>query len=554
MILDTDKLRNDAAYREDARFRFMTDHFFAAEVMGFKEFNRKIHKSAVDLFFPKNPNVPVEDQHPKKFRMHLDPRKTFKTTLGLVDTAQWLAAHGSRLTLLYETATQPLAASMMNVTVQYFSGGLLGTLFPECTFTKRKKEDAYDCDQRTEPSIDPTIGYTSPLTSQSGWHPLLMNVDDLENAVNSGLAASDESRSNLTATYRTNKFLLRAGGYLNVRGTRYHPFDTYGKELETMNPDKWEILIRSAVIVKDGSRLMPGEFPAMEDLELPFAELREMDYYSLRDMFYEDYETFMCQEMNDPMGGAVSKFDPKFYLASQIEPDKIPLFGDTYLCWRVPYGGKDYMATHDEAALARIANGKVYILEAWRGVYGTTTRAERIVKAMKEHEADGLLLEALPGTEYIKANIRNEALKRNINVRIQWLEFEEDDNRRNASMLQTEPLMRSGRLLFSTAMGHRADCQKQFLNFGLLQDNGIVDCISKLAERVPISLFRANMTEAEIEYQRQVREEAQWNAMFGQAGLKAMDEEARMKAQATILAMESVNEHGFAPLPGGLDG
>ena len=277
-----------------------------------------------------------------------------------------------------------------------------------------------------------------------------------------------------------------------------------------------------------------------------------MDYYSLRDLFYANYETFMSQQQNDPLGGAVQAFDEKAFEACQIAPEKIPMFGDTFLCWRLPYGGKDWM--HDEAALARIVNGKVYVLEAWKGVYGTTTRAERIVKAMKENDADGLILEAMPGTEYVGANIRNEAMKRNISVRIQWLEFEEDDNRRNAAMLQADPLMRSGRLLFSTAMGHRADCRKQFLNFGLLPENGIVDCISKLAEKVPISLFRANMTEAEIEYQRQVREEAQWNAMFGQEGMKVVDEQARQQAEATILAMNSMNEHGFPPLPGGLDG
>jgi hypothetical protein len=547
-------LQSDAAYREDARFRFMTDHFFAAECMGFMEFNRKVHQAAVDLFFPKNPNVSIEEQHPIKFRMHLDPRKTFKTTLGLVDTAQWIAAQSSRLTLLYETATQPLAASMMRVTVQHFGRGILGCMFPEIAFTKRQREDCYDSDTRTEPSIDPSVGYTSPGSAQAGWHPYLMNVDDAVDAVNSGIHAPDESRLKLISTHDTNKNLLRAGGYMNIRGTRYHPFDLYGHELEAMNPKKWRTLIRSSITVKDGSRLMPGQFPDIDDVVVNFGELREMDYYSLRDLFFANYETFMSQQQNDPMGGAIASFEEKVFEACQMAPEKLPPIGDIYLCWRMPYGGKPCMATHDEAALARIVNGKVYILEAWRGVYGTTTRAERIVKAMREHEADGLILEALPGTEYIAANIRNEALKRNLSVRIQWVEFEEDDNRRNAAMLQCEPLMRSGRLLFSTAMGHHADCRKQFLNFGLVQENGIVDCISKLAERVPISLLRANMTEAEIEYQREVRENAQWNAIFEQMGMPDIEEKERQQAEATALAMNAVNDLGFPPLPGGLDG
>ena len=556
MILDTDRIGSDAAYREEMRHRFFADTFFAAECMGFNQFNRKLHQPAVDLQIPWNPNVAIEEQDPVKFRMHLDPRKTFKTTLGLVNTAQALAAHSAKLTLLYETATQPLAASMMNVTVQHFQRGWLRALFPECEFTKRKKEDCWDSDLRTEPSIDPTVGYTSPQSAQAGWHPYLMNVDDAVDAVNSGIGASEESREKLKTTHQTNKNLLRAGGYMTIRGTRYHPFDLYGAELETMNRGKWKVLIRGSLTMKNGERLVAGEFPDEDQMVLNFGELREMDYESLRDLFHADYETFMCQQMNDPMGGAVVTFTEQMWLAAQMDADRIPPIGETMLYWRPAYGGKPCMATHDEGAMVRAVNGKLFVLDAYRGIYSPSGRAAKIVEVMKEHQADATVIEAAPGTEYIGADLRNEGLRKNRTVRVQWLPFEEDDHVRQGRMKKAEPLMKSGMLLFSTRMKHAVDCRKQFLNFGLLQENGIVDCVSRATDLVPMSLWRANMTEEEQEYQTRRREDAQWNQIFNQMGMNAVTDDQKQRAMATVMALESVKTiaGGVSPLPGGLDG
>lgn len=556
MILDTGRIESDAAYREEARHRFLTDHFFAAECMGFTQFNRKLHQDAVALFFPKNPDLSIEEQHPVKFRMHLDPRHTFKTTLGLVDTVQWLAAHSQRLTLLYETATQPLAASMMEVTVQHFARGCVRALFPEAEFTKRKREDCYDGDRRVEPSIDPTVGYTSPKSAQAGWHPFLMNADDVCDSLNSGLSAPDESRKRLIDVHDTNKNLLRSGGYLNIRGTRYHPFDMYGHELTTMNPARWKVLVRSSLTLKNGSRLLPGEFPDADEMVLNFAELPDLTYESLRDKFFANYETFMCQQQNDPQGGAVPTFTEAMYQGALIDADRIPPIGETFLFWRAPYGGKPFMCKYDEGVVVRISNGKIFVLDAWRGIYSPTTRAERIVKAVREHEASAVMLEDSPGSGYIAHDVRNEALKRNTSVHVQWTEFELDDSQRIAAMKRAEPMMKAGRLLFSTKMKNGAECRKQFVHFGLLEENGIVDCVSRALDHAPYSLYRAQMSEEELEQQRERREDAQWNQIFGQMGMQAVEDEARRKAQATVMAMEALKTTagGVTPLPGGLDG
>lgn len=554
-IVDSARLDTDPTYREEMCFRFETDHFFAASVMGFDQFNRKLHRPAVDLFFPKNRSLPIEEQDPIKFRMHLDPRKTFKTTLGLVDTAQFIAAHSARLTLLYETATQPLARGMMNVTVQHFGRGILGRLYPEILFRQRKNEDCYESSTRRDPSIDPSIGYTSPLTAQAGWHPLLLNCDDMVDALNSGKKATEESRSGLIAVHRTNLNTLRAGGYLNIRGTRYHPFDLYGHELETMNPKKWKTLIRCSVIVKNGERLLNGEFPAEDDVICPFDELPEMDYDSLRDLFYADYVTFMCQQQNDPAGGSVQKIPEGLWNACQMPAERIPVIGDgIYVCWRLPYAGKSYM-TDAEGAAVRIAQGKVYVLDAWQGSYAPTRLGEEIVRTLKQHEPDALIMEDMPGSEYMGSIIRQEMMRRNVSIRAEWVDFEEDDHRRNEAILQLEPLMKAGRLFFSQGMAHMKECRRQLVHFGLVPQNGIIDAIRRCAENTQISLIRSRMSEEEIAWQQKIREEQQWNMIFEQEGVPVVDEQARAIAEASMMAMESISSfQGLPPLPGGLDG
>lgn len=527
--------------------------------MNFPKFIKALHQPAIDLYFPKNPKVAIEDQHPIKNRMHLDPRTTGKTTLGRVDSVQWILAFPETITILNESATQPLAAAINEAISQYFwtpkdkPWSVLQLLYSELTQVKEPGAK-WDIRVRERGYIDTTLDYTSPQSQQAGWHPWVLNPDDMVDTVNSGIHASEDVRKGVISSYNTNKNTLLPGGYNNIRGTRYHPFDLYGHILDMADPSEWKFLIRSSITVRSGARLEPGEFPREEDLVLNFFGWPGQDYKTLRTKFHDDYESFMAQQQNDPQGGNVPTFTPELYSSCQADPDHLPQTGETFLCWRVPYGGKPFMATHDEGAVARIINSKVYILDAWRGIYSPTGRAERIVKAMQNYECKAVMIESTPGSEYVAADIRNEALKKNTSVRIQWTEYEEDDNRRNSHIESMEPLMRSGRLIFASNMNHAIDARKQFVHYGLIPDNGIADCIARLSERVPMSLFRANMAEDELEYQRQLREREQWDQIYAQMGMQAVDEKARQSAQATILAMDRLNEFGMPVLPGGLDG
>ncbi len=571
MILDTDKLFNDAAYREDMRHRCITDHFFLAEVMGFRDFTERIHRPAVDLYFPKNPNLSIREQHPIKKRMHLDPRGTFKTTLGRVDSLQWLLAFSEDITMLNETATQPLAAKISLAIAKYFYRGKGSTMkplhlmFPEICTDKEIKMP-WDTPNRKETGdgdLDSTISFTSPQSEQSGWHPWVINPDDMVATENSGIKASDDVRKGVISTYYTNVNTLRGGGYINVRGTRYHPFDLYGDilgKIDLEHPERsgWKLLIRKALITRNDKRLVPGEFPAEDECVMCFPELPEMGYADMRQKFFDDYETFMCQQMNDPQGGSVPTFDEKLYASCLVAPERIPFVGhngEVFCCWRMQYGGKKNMAKYAEGAAAKIIDGKIYVIDCWQTTRTPTGLAELMVQMQKQHQADGMMILNTPGCEFMRTLINNEAARRNVSVKIQWPYWEEDDHRRDAETKQLEPLMKVGRLMFSTAMTKAGECHKQFVHYGLVEENGIIECIGTLADRVPMSQMRANWQEEEIVAQRQVRDNAMLNAFMGQQGMPAVDEEARMRTQAHLAAMsKAVNYRGMPPLPGGLDG
>lgn len=548
------------------RFRFLTDHFFAAELLGFNDFSRRAHGPAVALYPAKNPNLPIREQCSVHKRLHMDPRHTFKTTLKRVDRIQWLAAFPEEMTILVESATQKLAkASAQKSALPFWVGSqnkVLHRLFPECVCSKYPdltEDGGWNMPCRREQGagdLDSTLAFTSPQSTQSGWHPIIIEPDDVEDTKNSGIDANPDVRQSIINICDQNENLLRDGGYINISGTRYHPFDWYGRCIEraAMNPNAWKILIRPSLVLKDGGRLVPGEFPPEEDVELLFPEFANLSYAELAEKFYNNYEAFMCQQQNDPTGGHVSRFPEKNFNAAQIEPKRLPREGEIFICWRPRYGGNKKMAKYSEGAACRLEDGRVYVLDAWQGTYTPTGEAEKIVAACRLHQAGGLMIIAVPGSEYLMANVRNEALRRNLSVKLQWEWFEEDDSRRASAIEQMEPMINTGRLLFSTAMSKADVCRKQFVHFGLVEENGIIECISKFAGLVPISVMRAAMSEEEIEGRRSRRDNALLSQFLDQQGMDPLDEMARQKTEAHFQAMSKVSHFNMPPLPGGLDG
>src|ERR1700677_1026627 len=116
-MLDRERLIDDVAYREEDRFRFHTDGFFAARLLGYNKFVERIHRPVADLYVAKKPGLPLEEQDVIKNRLHIDPRITYKTTYGIVDSTQWITVDPD-VTILNETATKPLSKALTDTTTE----------------------------------------------------------------------------------------------------------------------------------------------------------------------------------------------------------------------------------------------------------------------------------------------------------------------------------------------------------------------------------------------------------------------------------------------------
>lgn len=551
-LLNVDRILGDKEYRDELRHRCRTDHAFLAPLLGYHKFHPVIHRPVWDFYVQKKPGLSIEDQDPIKNRMHLDPRETFKTTAGIVDSTQWIINFPD-VTILNEGATQPLANAITNVISAHLTKrkGAQPTpfqaLFEEWVIEKAQ-HGCYTAPCRTYVQVDQTVDSTSVGTSQSGFHPWILNPDDMVDTNNSGINAKAETRQAVINSHNTNINTLRRGGYQHMRGTRYHPFDLYGHTLRTMIPGEWKVFIRSAMRLTNGKRLMPGEFPSESEVELLLPGL--VTYAEVRRKFTADYESFMCQQMNDPQGGGLQIITEDLYRSCLIAAEKVPAIGEVHIFWRPSYAGKKYMQQWAEGAAARIVAGKVYIIDAWRGMYTPSSQAEKIVEICKRHQTGRLAIEQVPGWEFIQAQVMNEAARRNRSIRIDWEPFVEDDTVRDARMKQIEPMLHSGRLQFSLGSGQRPEMERQCCYVGMIEDNGILDSISRIALRIPASVIQEELEREDIHAYRRAKNREMYDFVFQHGGINVVE-------QAEEQMQTYTPPSGYPGLPdilGGLDG
>jgi hypothetical protein len=147
-------------------------------------------------------------------------------------------------------------------------------------------------------------------------------------------------------------------------------------------------------------------------------------------------------------------------------------------------------------------------------------------------------------------HIYQEATKQNWSVRIERPDFEMDDAVRAGRMKNLQPMMRAGRLWISKWSGQEEELRNQFVNFGMIDQNGLVDCISRLALRIPVSTFQGHVT-AEQRAMHQAAKEAGWyDRIYGEGGAAEVEQATTEYREA----MPMRNSYGLRPMLGGLNG
>lgn len=488
--IDRAKAKSDETYKNLMRLECQTNMISLAHVLGYSRVIPRVHGPVAQCCIRKNPGLPIEDQSNVKEFLQLDPRGTFKSSMSIVDSVQWIICFPN-VRICKLTATKPLGTAIAGEITDHFvlAKGAEPTdfqlLFPEfCIDPREKRVGEYTAPNRTKNWREATVMAFSIETSISGWHFDVMDPDDVVDNQNS---ATPQGIEKVKKNWRINKKTLMPWGYIHYKGTRYGPFELWGDIIEKADgKKKLKLLVRSALKLKDGRRLEPGEFPPESEMELLFPEL--LSYEFLKSEFEDDYESFMTQYMNDAQGGNEVTFSKEALLQNTVDAEEIPVSGEMFIAWRFAYNGKPSMR-YTGAAVGLMDGGRMFIVDILRGTFKPSGLAHKIVLLAKKHGVRTVSIEETPGAKYLESAIHNYALTLGWSLSITWLEFQDDDGIRDLRIKGMEPLVTSQRLLFSDAIVPLKDTYNQFANYGMVAECEIPDAVSRVAEHLPKSIL-----------------------------------------------------------------
>lgn len=549
-VIDRLRVQLDEEYRQQVRRRCQTDLLFLGrDVLGYRMLQERVHGPAAALCVQKDPDKPIEEQDPgrPKKGLQLDPRGTFKSTLSIVDSVQWIIGFPN-VRICKLTATKPLATAIVGEITDHFvkethaEPTLFQDLFPEfCISPRDKLVGTYTAPCRTRNWREATVMAFSIETSISGWHFDVLDPDDVVDTQNS---STPGGLAKVKKNYRINEKTLMPWGYINYKGTRYDPFDLWGDLLDKAKPGAIKTLIRSALTLKSGERLRPDNFPDPDECTLLFPEL--LPYEFLREKFEDDYSSFMTQYMNDAYGDKEVIFRKEDLLQATIPAAQIPVTGETFTAWRFAYQDHAWSG----GCVGLMDGGRMYITDAVRGSSKPSALAHKVVHLAKKHGCHAVKIEETPGARYLEPAIQNYALALGWPLVIHWLEFQEDDGVRDQRMKGTEPLLAAGRLLFSDDVKqvNLKELHRQFSNYGMVEESELVDAVSRVAEALPKSIAVEQLSDQDALAWELTRQRDMHDKVHG-LGLYAPREPM---VEEKPFAVE--NSYGLDSMLGGLNG
>jgi hypothetical protein len=557
------RIREDQAYKNELRLRAQTDLFWLAyELLRYDKLTEANHRAVANHYVQKDPRKPLADQDTIKARLHLDPRGTFKSTLNMSDSVQWIIGFMESAGLLLSGSNKLTNGFVAEVTAFFtLPRGASGTefqeLFPEYTITPAEvRVGSYSAPKRQTGRKEDTLMSSSVESSLSGWHFDWMKEDDIVDNRNSetpsGIAKVKKNR-------HINRKMLMPWGFRDTAGTRYDPFDAYGEDIEKAKPGKIKILCRPALrIVEDsfyaeeyGLRVSSEAFPEEEECILTFPDL--LSYEFLKESYEDDYSSFMTQYMNDAHGGKDIVFDTEALNTSKIDAERTPVRGQAFITWRFS-NSNDPAMKYSGAAVGRMEHGRMYIIDVMRGIFSPSVQARRVIDLAKKHNTRTVQIVDSPGARKLESAIHNTALEMGYKVMLRWLEHDDDAGVRDLRLKATEPLLATGRLLFADDLKIMADLMRQFSNFGMVEENEIVECVARVCEALPKSIAHPDAPSDDDEQEQMEMERDAHDRTFGLGRYAQREIPIDIEALMDVEPETHTNPYGLEDIMPGLSG
>jgi hypothetical protein len=486
-------------------------------VLGWCKVDEEVHREALEFFLDKDTSLPVDQQYIGRKRRGslLLPRGVYKSTICMANCVQLLIIWPLTVAILIMTGGKDLAYAFVDQVASFFlkhplrAPSLFQALFPELCVEKQSASGEFTTALRqTEPAIvEPAIWGSSVESSLSGWHPNILIIDDVTNNRNS---KTYESRKRITTAYKLNRKVLLPFGLEHRVGTIYGTGDIFTDELLTTRPGTYRRIVKPAMRLKSGERLDANGFPDPEDVELLFPTILSYDY--LREEYESGFESFQTQYMLDEYGANEVVFSAEQMLEAMRDEKEMPLEGETFIHWRFPCRSSKWSAA--AAAVGVLYRNRCYIVDVVYGVHKPSVLATLVHKLARKHGLHRISVEESPGARLMQPAISNYAITTGWEVSIGWRESEEDTGERDTRIRGLEALLATGRLVFSNGLKELKPLMAQMTQYGMMDENGIPDVVSRCADNLPVSIA-AEGYDRDSEEWKQMREKDHFNMLYG---------------------------------------
>jgi hypothetical protein len=156
-------------------------------------------------------------------------------------------------------------------------------------------------------------------------------------------------------------------------------------------------------------------------------------------------------------------------------------------------------------------HNRMFITDIVQGHYKPSNMAKMIHDLARKHGLHRVSIEESPGARAMQPVINNYAITTGWPIQINWTEFEEDAGVRDIRIRSIEALIASSRLLFSTEVKTKP-LITGFVEYGMMEETGLPDVISRVADNLPVSI--ANEEAGEEEW-KAYRERDKYNWIYG---------------------------------------
>lgn len=411
-------------------------------------------------FYPiKNPEV-----HFKEFghfyegphdRMQLIPRKTYKSSIKVVEDVQWIICF-PEIRILTVTAEIGLATAFNGELTTYFTvrgkaernpetnlleGGRpneFQQLFPEhCISESEATAHEYTTPARASlpPGLifkEPTAGTLSMGGTSSGWHCDVMDFDDPVSDRNTESGKLLDPLYNRIAMITE---LLESHGFRNFVATRYDVDDPYGRIAENMGVKQlygdcepkdqgFKYMCRPCWWLKGRPYEQPDYrtwTPVESELDLFFPEGAPFKVLKKK---MKAPKTFSSQQLNSPSQQVNVTFPEDFVRGLFVPATALPKTGMIFASWDFAYGMGESVTEDYSVGVVGLLDAKCewWVIDVVCEHFTPTEKAYQVIKMIRDHHPRRTCIENTPGVKgLMEESIDRQAKKEKIVTNIDWI-------------------------------------------------------------------------------------------------------------------------------------